>query len=127
MREDHVLAKKQILAVPDLRGINHNWPLSMNNGLTKSYIAACISEGFYPDIVFETSDFDMLIKTILTQNLVHITVSCVLNEYLPKGLAARPLVHETLKIEVGFFMRPTIKANPLVQSYINAVSAWHAR
>jgi DNA-binding transcriptional LysR family regulator len=127
MREDHVLTNKQILAVPDMRGIPHNWPSSMNVGLTKSYIAACISEGFYPDIVFETSDFDMLVKTILTQNLVHLTASFVLNEYLPKGLVARPLIHEMLNIEVGFFVRPDNRDKPFVKSYIKALAACHAR
>jgi DNA-binding transcriptional LysR family regulator len=127
MREDHVLANKQILTVPDLRGVGHNWPLSINTGLANSYIAACISEGFYPNIVFETSDFDMLIKTILTQNLVHLTASFVFDEYLPRGITALPLIHGGLKVAVGFFTRPDNNDNPLIKSYIKAVTACYAR
>jgi DNA-binding transcriptional LysR family regulator len=127
MREDHVLANKQVLTVADLQGVSHNWPSSINTGLANSYIAVCISEGFYPNIVFETSDFDILIKTILTQNLVHLTASFAFDEYLPRGITALPLIHDGLKVEVGFFTRPNNNDNPLVKSYIKAVTACYAR
>jgi DNA-binding transcriptional LysR family regulator len=91
-----------------------------------AYITACSSEGFYPDIVFRSSDLDMLIRMVFARNLALPAASFALSEISRDHLKIRPLIHDDLKIEVGFLARRDSAQRPLVQSYINAVLSYYS-
>jgi DNA-binding transcriptional LysR family regulator len=126
MRKDHYLANKTMLTIKDIR----NTPLCVaspiNDSIMTAYIAACSSEEFYPDIAFRSSDLDMLIRTALARNLAFPTASFTLSEISLDHLEIRPLIHDDLKIEVGFLARRGFEQKPLVQSYINAVLSYYS-
>ncbi|MDR1908426.1 MAG: LysR family transcriptional regulator [Spirochaetaceae bacterium] len=125
MSRDHLLARKASLRTPDLRWAAQIWPPSLNNDTASAYLAACIVEGFYPYIALETQDFDLITRSILTRNLVHIAPSIVVQESLPRGIVTRPLIHEALQLEAGFLVNPASKKKPLIRSYIKAVVSYH--
>jgi LysR family transcriptional activator of glutamate synthase operon len=125
MRKDHYLAKKSNLSIRDLREVSligtHNTGKSIS-----AFIDACMAEGFYPNYVQESSDLESMLRTVLTRNAVAPLASFVITEFSPDELVTRPLVHDTLRVELNFLLRKNVKQKALVRSYINAVLNYYS-
>jgi DNA-binding transcriptional LysR family regulator len=127
MRKDHPLARKKTLSIGDLRDVAQNWPALMNHSVASGVFDACIREGFFPNIVFEAPNFDMILSTILSRNLVNLAPPFMACGFLPGEITARPLLHDTLKAELGFLVSGQGRERPLVRSFINAVLDHYSR
>jgi DNA-binding transcriptional LysR family regulator len=126
MRKDHYLANKTTLTIKDMQNTSLCLASSANDSMEMAYVAACSSEGFYPDIAFRSSDLNMLVRTALARKLAIPTASFALSEISLNHLEVRPLIHDSLKIEAGFLTRRGSAQKPLVQSYINAVLQYYS-
>lgn len=124
MHKDHWLASKESLRLSDLNGVEQVLPI-LNCNCFSSYIDACIKEGFYPNFVFESSDLNTLIRTVLANRLIQFTASFALTEYSSKQLVTRPIVHESLRMQVGFLIDPSRKPKPHVKSFVNALASFY--
>jgi DNA-binding transcriptional LysR family regulator len=121
MRKDHYLAKKRNLNIPDLRGVSLIGLRLDSTQLSPAFINACMAEGFYPNYVLESSDLELIRRTVLTRNAVMPLASYVITEFSSDELVTRPLAHDTLRVELNFLLRKNIKQKALVRSFINAV------
>jgi DNA-binding transcriptional LysR family regulator len=127
MAKNHYLAKKPGLTIADMRDVAQIWPSSLKAKGISLYISACIEEGFYPNIIYQNLGFDLLIKNILTQNLVMVSPQCIVKEFLPKDIVTHPLIHGGIRADLGFILHPRNKDNLLVNSYIKAMVSYHAQ
>lgn len=125
MSADNRLAKKEALTMDDMRKVDHVLPLG-NIAIMHEYIDACLKEGFYPNFVFEASDFDLLVRNVQVNNAVQLTASFALTEHSSDDLVLRPLVCDTLKAEYGFVYRADDLTLP-VRSFMNAVLSYYDR
>ena len=123
----HALARKTSLRITDLRWAAQIWPPSLDSNNVSAYLAACMAEGFYPYITLETQDFDLIIRSILTQNMIHIASSVIAHESLSRDIITLPLIHEGLRLEAGFLVKPDTKEKPLIRSYIRAVLGYYSQ
>ncbi|MDR1902586.1 MAG: LysR family transcriptional regulator [Treponema sp.] len=126
MRKDHYLAKKRKLRLLDLRGVSMIG-LDIRDKTTSAYIDACIKEGFYPNFVLESSNLELIMRTVIAQNAILPLASFAISDFLLDRLVIRPLIHDDLKVVVGFLVRGDVKQKPLVESYINAVCKYYSR
>jgi DNA-binding transcriptional LysR family regulator len=127
MPESHVLAKKTGLTMTDLRDFTQILSsISKVKGVS-DYISACMEAGFYPNIIYKDSGFDLLMKNITDQNAVLVIPQSLVRESLTEGIVSRPLINSGLRSNIGFIVRPENEDKPLLKSYIKTVLAYHAR
>jgi DNA-binding transcriptional LysR family regulator len=126
MRKDHYLAKKSSLTIPDLREVSLIRLGLDSTQLISVFIDACMAEGFYPNYVLESSDFELIQRTVLTRNAVMLLASCMITEFSSDELVTRPLLHDALRVELNFLLRKNSKPKAPVRSFINAVLNYYS-
>lgn len=104
MDRNHPLAQKDILTLQDIRDIPQNMP-NVRGWTILQYINACMSEGFYPNFVYESQDFGMLTRTLVDSNRILLCDSFVRTAIEEDQLTLVPLNHKSLWKEMGFVTR----------------------
>lgn len=104
MDRHHPLAQKDILTLQDIRNIPQNMP-NVRGWSILQYINACMSEGFYPNFVYESQDFGMLTRTLVGSDRILLCDSFVRTAIEEDTLTLVPLNHKTLWKEMGFITR----------------------
>jgi DNA-binding transcriptional LysR family regulator len=108
MRRDHELAGKNKLILSDLNGVLQLFPAIALPKSIIDYFEICIKEGFRPSYELKSNDPDTLIGAIRDKSCVllgsrHIFAS------LPHDIIGIPLKHESIKVEMGFLIKPPAK------------------
>lgn len=104
MDRNHPLAQKDILTLQDIRDVPQNMP-NVRGWTILQYINACMSEGFYPNFVYESQDFGMLTRTLVDSNRILLCDSFVRTAIEEDQLTLIPLNHKSLWKEMGFVTR----------------------
>lgn len=104
MDRNHPLAQKDILTLQDIRDIPQNMP-NVRGWSILQYINACMSEGFYPNFVYESQDFGMLTRTLVGSDRILLCDSFVKTSIQEDQLTLVPLNHQNLWKEMGFITR----------------------
>ena len=104
MDRNHPLAQKDILTLQDIRDIPQNMP-NVRGVTILQYINACMSEGFYPNFVYESQDFGMLSRSLVGSDRILLCDSFVRTAIEENQLTLVPLNHKTLWKEMGFIAR----------------------
>ena len=104
MDRNHPLAQKDILTLQDIRDVPQNMP-NVRGWTILQYINACMSEGFYPNFVYESQDFGMLTRTLVGSNRILLCDSFVRTAIEEDQLTLIPLNHKSLWKEMGFVTR----------------------
>jgi len=125
MNKKHFLADKKIITISDLSNVTQLSP-AINSSVFKEYIEACINHGFYPNFVFEYPDLELLLRSVSANIGVTISASFGLPEGNNFDITARPLVHDSLMMEVGFITKPDYESKLHLSSFINAIRNYYA-
>jgi len=125
MSEHDPLAKKDKLTVEDLRDASFIIPLAQSP-FFDAFIDSCISHGFYPKTVFESSDMASLKRMVSLEEGVLLSASFGLSSY-ESGLVSRPLVQEGLRMQIGFLLPKDTKIEERAESFISDLRALYAQ
>jgi DNA-binding transcriptional LysR family regulator len=118
MRRDYYLAKKDELVWSDMKDVPQLFPSIIAPKGAVSSLEACIKEGFYPNYVIESNNLEILLRNV--RDNVGILVGSQYMMIDPhEDLMRIPLKHESLKLEIGFLTKPSVKKSIL--SFINMI------
>lgn len=122
MNKDHYLARKKTINLSDLKNEAHMW-ITFNSVFSDDYMKVCIDNGFYPRIVSEFPSVDKLLQAIAEGAGITIGGNLSFANH-EDDLIRRPLVYDSLMIEIGFIAKPDYKTYIEINSFINAFTAY---
>jgi DNA-binding transcriptional LysR family regulator len=124
MRRDHYLAEKDELVLSDLKDVPQLFPAIIAPKGSTVFLKACVKAGFQPNFVVESNNLQVLLKNV-EDNVGVLLGSPSMIKDTHGDIIAIPLNHESLKVEIGFLLKPPAKKSIL--SFIDEVKTYYSR
>lgn len=125
MNKKHVLANKETISIMDLEDVDLLSPATYS-ALFKSFIRACVDNGFYPNFIFEHPDLELLLRSVSSNIGVTVGASFGLMEGYQGDIVVKPLVHDSLMMEVGFIANPDYREKLHLNSFVRAICSYYS-
>lgn len=128
LARDHALSRKRVLGLQDLRNEPLILPTRDRNPVFRAwFVAHCGTAGFIPEIVQEIGHpHEGIVLAAQHVGIAIVTRSTGKQERQTRATVFRPLMEESLAIEVELVMRKDPKA-PALMAFVNAVSRMRER
>lgn len=116
----HPFSTRCTVSIEDMKNEKHIWITEESSG-ADSYLKACLDHGFYPRIIAEYPNTDMVLEAVSERKGVTVAAGFDMPQEL--DLARVPFSEEDLMLKVAILARPDYRNHLEITSIVNAIEA----